>query len=92
MIPNASRKAFLAAMQQFDTDLRHSDEWTGWEHRANHKYTFSYHGRLYPVKAIIHMATGAHKQSFGGANESNRYVSDRGFTVVSLRGNRRTSA
>ncbi len=83
-LPNVPREELIRAIELFDSEYRHTDEWTGWEEKANHKYAISYNGRRYPVKAVIRLATGAPSITFSGGYEANTYVQKRGFSVVSL--------
>ncbi len=85
MIPETTREQLLAAMQQFDQQFRDSPEWAGWEDRGQHRYAIAHDGRLYPVKQIIAMATGAPRESFSGGNQANSYLAERGFSVAPLR-------
>lgn len=74
------------AMERFDKELRATPPWTGWENNQAHRYGIERDGRLYPAKQIISMATGAPSSSFGGGAEANKYLQDRGFQIVPLRG------
>ncbi len=70
MIPDVPRGALLDAMQNFDKELRTTKEWANWEQNHAHKYAIVHDGRQYPVKQIIHMATGADNNSFSGGDRS----------------------
>ncbi len=85
MIPPVDKQGLVDALDRFNREFRDSTEYTGWEQNRAHKYAIQEHGRLYPVKQIIHLATGASKRDFNGGAESNNYVEERGFTVVPLR-------
>ena len=85
MIPDVPRGALLDAMENFDKELRTTKEWANWEQNHAHKYAIVHDGRQYPVKQIIHMATGADKNSFSGGDPANSYVQGKGFSTVPLR-------
>ncbi len=71
-------------MEEFDTELRDSEEWSSWEEKGPYKYAIVHNGRYYPIKQIISMATGEPKTDFSGGFEANSYVSKRGFSIVAL--------
>jgi hypothetical protein len=83
MIPEATRKELLDAMERFDRELRLKPEWSDWERRANYRYAVSHSGRLYPVKQIISLAA---RSPVGGlrASVAASYLAKRGFSLVSL--------
>ncbi len=83
-IPTASRTDLLRAIERFDRELRHTEEWRDWLQYASHSYAIDHNGRRYPVKGIIRIATGAESVSFNGGYEANSYVMKRGFTVVKI--------
>ena len=85
MIPDVPRGALLDAMESFDKELRTTEEWANWERNHVHKYAIVHNGQRYPVKQIIHMATGANKNSFSGGGRANNYVQRKGFSTVPLR-------
>jgi hypothetical protein len=82
-IPHTTRDRILRAFEQFNQDDRSTNRWWGWEQKKNHKFAISYEGTLYPVKAIIRYATDGFG-NFGGGNEANKYIRERGFTIVPL--------
>jgi hypothetical protein len=84
-IPSCSREDLIRAMRKFDSDLRDSPDWTAWEDNNSHKFAILSEDRRYPVKQIIHMATGASRDTFSGGNEANSFVSERGLQVVPIR-------
>ena len=84
MIANVPREALLKAMEEFDKELRDTEEWSSWEQKGTYKYAIVHDGRRYPVKQIISMATGESKTNFSGGFEANSYVSKRGLFVVTL--------
>src|SRR5215211_9370171 len=85
MIPDVPRGALLEAMEDFDKELRPTKEWSDWEQNHSHEYAIVHDGQRYPVKQIIHMATGANKNSFSGGGRANNYVQRKGFSTVPLR-------
>jgi hypothetical protein len=84
LISDVPRKALLEAMEEFDKELRGTEEWSGWEQKGTYKYAIVHDGQHYPVKQIISMATGEPKTNFSGGYEANSYVSKRGLSVVAL--------
>src|SRR5271166_5792572 len=53
-----------------------------------HRYATEHGSQHYPVKQIVSMATGMPVSDFSGgraAGNANRYVTDRGLTVIELR-------
>lgn len=86
-IPDVSSEAIVKALGQFDDQLRSTPQWEKWTNSQSHRYGIEQEGRLYPVKQIISMATGASSSSFSGGSEANSYLIGRGFKVIPLRGN-----
>lgn len=84
-VPDVPREQIIDALERFDSELRDSHKWKGWEGKRNHKYAIKYEDRLYPEKEIIILATGASRNSFAGGPEAISYLEERGFTVVHLR-------
>ncbi len=84
MIPDVPREKLLQAMEEFDKELRNTEEWFNWEQKGPYKYAIVHDGQRYPVKQIISMATGEPRTNFSGGYEANSYVSKRGFSVVAL--------
>src|SRR5262245_15247561 len=85
-IPGATREQLLSAFEQFDRGLRDTPPWRGWDSRLSQRYAIEEQGRRYPVKKMISLATGVPLSDFSGGKESNTFVRDRGFTVISLHG------
>ena len=83
-LPSVDRGRLLEAMKSFDENHRATPQWQAWETRRNHRYAIANDDRLYPVKEIVAIASGAPRTSFGGGDETNAYVRERGFTVESL--------
>src|SRR6185437_13217259 len=74
------------AMNRFDEQLRATSPWMDWENNQAHRYAVERDDKLYPVKQIISMAAGAPPSSFSGGAEANKYLQERGFEIVALRG------
>jgi 5-methylcytosine-specific restriction protein B len=85
MIPPVEREKLVSALEEFDRTLRNKSDWKGWEDNRAQKWAIDHEGKLYPPKKIISMATGQPVNGFSGGIESNDYVKQRGFNVVSLR-------
>ena len=85
MIPNVPREKLLQAMEEFDKELRGTEEWSSWEQKGTYKFAIVHDDKRYPVKQIISMAAGEPKTNFSGGYEANSYVSKRGFSAVPLR-------
>lgn len=85
VIPPTSREDLVRALERFDAELRNSSEWRDWTSNANHKYAIRHGERLFPVKQVISLATGAPVSSFSGGEEANSFVQGLGFQVEPLR-------
>jgi 5-methylcytosine-specific restriction enzyme A len=86
-IPHVPTEALRTAMAQFDRDLRDAPDWRDWEQNKAYRYAIRHAGQHYPVKQIVSMATGTPVSDFSGgraAGDANRYVADRGLTVIEL--------
>jgi len=83
-MPDVSREALLGAMEEFDKELRDTEEWSGWEQKGTYKYAIVHGDRRYPVKDIMGAATGEPRTNFSGGFEANSYVFKRGLSVVTL--------
>jgi 5-methylcytosine-specific restriction enzyme B len=84
VIPNVSREKLLEAMEEFDKELRDTEEWSSWEQKGTYKYAIVHDGQHYPVKQIISMAAGEPKTNFSGGYEANGYISKRGLRTLPL--------
>ncbi len=84
-IPVVSREQMIDALRRFDSEERDTDEWRTWQSNENFEHGLRFEDRLYPVKEIISLATGAAKDTFSGGPEANSYVENLGFQVVPLR-------
>jgi hypothetical protein len=85
MIPSIDRERIIEAIEEFDKTLRDTREWQGWQNNRAQKWAIDYEGRNYPPKKIISMATGQPVNGFSAGIESNEYLKQRGFELVSLR-------
>ena len=83
-IPPVAADQISSAMARFDAELRTTSQWAEWENHRSHRYAIKKDGKLYPVKQIISMATGAALDSFSGGSEANHYVKERGFEIELL--------
>lgn len=79
-----SAEQISTAMAQFDNELRQDAQWANWESNHAHRFAIWKEHKFYPVKQIIAMATGVDVSSFGGGNEANNYLKERGFEIVPL--------
>lgn len=70
-------------MRRFDAAFRGLPAWAAWPTRAD-RWAVAHGGRLYPVKFLIHLATGEELRAFDGGREANAYVARRGLTLVRL--------
>ena len=84
MIPSVSREKLIEAIEEFDKELRGTQEWSNWEKKGIYKFAILHDGQRYPVKQIISMATGEPKTNFSGGYEANSYVSKRGLSTIPL--------
>jgi 5-methylcytosine-specific restriction enzyme A len=83
-LPSVAADKISSAMNHFDSELRTSPQWANWEDNQSYRYAINKDGKLYPVKQIVSMATGASVNSFSGGSEANSYVKERGFEVEPL--------
>jgi 5-methylcytosine-specific restriction protein A len=83
-IPIRSRDVIVEAMNRFDQELRDTTYWQKWMDDTTYKYAIEYEDKLYPVKQIVSLATGAAVDDFHGGDEANNYVEERGFSVVEI--------
>lgn len=81
--PHTSRADFEAAMRRFDAEFRTQAAWATWPTRAD-KWAVAHNGRHYPVKFLIHLATGEELRAFDGGREANAYVLRRDLALVRL--------
>ncbi len=85
VIPEVERSQILEAIESFDQELQETPGWANWEENQAYRYALVHNGNRYPIKQIIHMATGAPKSTFSGGQESNSYLESRHFEVAPLR-------
>jgi hypothetical protein len=79
-LPNVTPDELIRAMRQFDATQREGYDW------KQNTYVVVYEGRHYPPKAVVSIATGRSVDTFsGGKAGANRYLAQRGFTIVDLR-------
>lgn len=90
-LPQISREQLLAAMQRFDQEARHLNEWSGWQNNGNYEYAVEHENKLYPPKEIISLAAGVSKDSFNGGYQSNKYLQNYGFIIKRLRSSAKNS-
>jgi hypothetical protein len=83
-LPSVSADEISSALDQFDNELRANPQWASWEDNQSFRYAINKTGKLYPVKQIVSMATGANVNSFSGGSEANNYVKERGFEIEPL--------
>lgn len=83
-LPDVSREAILKVLEKFDTEMRQTSEWNGWEDKKSQRYVISYENNLYPPKQIISMATGIPVSDFSGGDQASSYLQKRGFNVIAL--------
>lgn len=84
-LPDLHPAAVEEAMRRFDAEYRDTDDkWRSWPTRAD-KNAILWHGRRYPPKFVIHLATGRELAAFSGGPEVNAYLVRRGFEIVRLR-------
>jgi hypothetical protein len=44
LISDVPREALLEAVEEFDTELRDTEEWVGWEQKGTYKYAIVHEG------------------------------------------------
>lgn len=81
VIPSVDRAAIEAALLHFDTELRQTVGWEGWETNAAQRFALVHNGLRYPPKKIIALATGVPVSQFSGGRQSNEYLRQLGFAV-----------
>jgi hypothetical protein len=69
-LPSVTADKISSAMNHFDNELRTSAQWVNWEDNQSYRYAINKDGKLYPVKQIVSMATGANVNSFSGGRAS----------------------
>ena len=87
MIPKLTLSAVRSALARFDTTLRATEEWQGWDKNNAHRYAIEDAGQHYPVKQIVSLASGVPVAKFSGgvgAGQANQAVEELGFSVVAL--------
>jgi hypothetical protein len=84
MLPRLSRPAVLAAICEFDTELRATEAWADWETNGAHRWAIEHEGRRYPVKQIAGLASRLPVSAFSGGEALNTRLARLGFTIVAL--------
>ena len=84
-IPPVDRDTLLKALEEFDTNLRASEQWINWEQNKAQIWSLEEGQKRYPPKKIVSIATGKPVGDFSGGPETNNYLTERGFTVGRLR-------
>lgn len=84
-LPDVSREVLVDAIRHFDSEQRQRPEWAAWESNGAYKFALELEGRLYPPKEIVALATGRLKSTFGGGEQTNKYLGERGFSIQRLR-------
>lgn len=84
MLPRFSRPAVLAAICQFDTELRATEAWAGWENNRSHRWAIEHEGQRYPVKQIAALASRLPASAFSGGEALNTRLARLGFAIVAL--------
>lgn len=82
---NANVEQVNNALTNFDTNLRHREEWSSWIDNQSYKYAIINDSKLYPVKQIVSMAARLPKTEFSGGDVSNKLLTGLGFKIISLR-------
>lgn len=81
-IPPVPRSALVMAMEVFDREQRKAPEWQDWERRSALRKALRHDGRLYPIKEVLRMATGAGQDTRD--EDVLDYVRKRGFDIILL--------
>lgn len=81
-IPPVPRSALVMALEVFDREQRKAPEWRDWEGRSTLRKALRHDGRLYPIKEILRMATGAGEDTRD--EDAVDYVRKRGFDIVPM--------
>lgn len=68
-IPESTSQALQEAMDTFDKELRGTPLWERWQEDETYKYAIERHGKLYPVKKIVSLATGIAVDQFSGGEQ-----------------------
>jgi hypothetical protein len=77
-----TRDQVLAALRQFDSTYRDTNEYDGWLEKGTYKYALEHAGRLYPCKYILSVASGFDVGAFGGGQQTNSKFVRLGFEVI----------
>ena len=77
-----TRDQVLAALREFDSAYRDTNEYDGWLDKRTYKYALGHAGRLYPCKYILSVASGFGLDKFGGGQQTNSKLRRLGFEVI----------
>ncbi|MEW6624398.1 MAG: hypothetical protein AB1420_14955 [Bacillota bacterium] len=80
-IPSVSKEEILKALEDFDLSKRNTPKWIGWDKKKRQKYAILYDNKIYPPKHIVGMAAGIHSSLFNGGEQTNSYLTKRGFEI-----------
>ncbi|MGN6110786.1 MAG: ATP-binding protein [Kofleriaceae bacterium] len=83
-LPEVPRDLLVDAIRHFDSEQRQRPEWAAWESNGAYKFALEFEGNLYPPKEIVALATRRLKSSFGGGEQTNKYLTKHGFSVQRL--------
>jgi hypothetical protein len=72
-LPSVSANEISSAMARFDSELRTAPQWVNWEENQSHRFAIRKDRKLYPVKQVITLATGAPVGSLSGGVEANTF-------------------
>lgn len=84
-LPSVDSQKIFNSLEQFDTELRNTDEWNDWDAKKSQVYAIDYNGRKYPPKKIVSMALGIPVSEFVGGAETNDFLNKYGIKVIRLR-------
>ena len=79
-----SKDRIEAALDTFDSELRHQPQWVEWEEKLAYRYAIQVGEKLYPPKKILSLATGIPETKFRGGHPTNKAFKQYGFTVMRL--------
>jgi len=77
-----TRDQVLAALRDFDSAYRDTNEYDRWLDKRTYKYALRHAGRFYPCKYILSVASGFDVSVFGGGQQTNSKFRRLGFEVI----------
>ncbi|KUO51106.1 MAG: hypothetical protein APF76_16565 [Desulfitibacter sp. BRH_c19] len=83
-IPDVSKEEILKALEEFDLTKRNTPDWIDWDKKKRQKYAILFKNKIYPPKYIVKMATGINVGLFSGGEQTNSYLTKRGFEIIAL--------